>query len=210
MGKQPPQRTTTHRILTGRHRHPHRINRHNGRRAKKRFLQNTSEFSFQFSDPSFHSSKSCSCFTFFAILMPRFIYRQNSRLGMRALQSNSRCMNTHLPTCSHPAPLYNILSIDIRDETFNNNMTLHLGTSPLPFAAAPRRAIATSTTCIFRGPTLTPRHHHYLPHNLNPHGRCHSHHLHPPIPRHTHRHTLTHNHNHFNHHLFCPILQPLH
>ena len=35
MGKQPPQRTTTHWTLTGRHRHPHRINRHTGRRAKK-------------------------------------------------------------------------------------------------------------------------------------------------------------------------------
>ena len=74
----------------------------------------------------------------------------------------------------------------------------------------PRRAIATTTTCIFRGPTLTPRHHHYLPHNLNPHGRCHNHQLHPPFPRHNHRHTLTHNHNHFNHHRFCPTLPPLH
>ena len=149
----------------------------------------------------------------FVILMPRFFHRQNSRLGIRALQSNSRCMNKeqpHLPTSSHLAPPYNILSIDTRDETFNNNMTIQLGTSPLLFAAAPRRAIATTTTCIFRGHTLMPRHHHYLPHHLNPHGRCHSHQLHPPFPRHNHRHTLTHNHNHFNHHLFCPILPPLH
>ena len=146
----------------------------------------------------------------FAMLMPRFFHRQNSRLGIRALQSNSRCMNTHLPTSSQLASPYNILSVDTRDETFNNNMTIQLGTSPLLFAAAPRRAIATTTTCIFRGPTLTPRHHHYLPHNLNPHGRCHNHQLHPLFPRHNHRHTLTPNHNHFNHHRFYPPLPPLH
>ena len=146
----------------------------------------------------------------FAMLLPRFFHRQNSRMGITALQLNSRCMNTHLPTSSHLAPPYNILTTDTRDDTFNDNKTIQLGTSPLLFAAAPRRAIATTTTCIFRGPTLTPRHHHYLPHNLNPHGRYHNHQLHPPFPRHNHRHTLTHNHNHFNHHRFCPTLPPLH
>ena len=146
----------------------------------------------------------------FAMLLPRFFPRQNSRMGITALQLNSRCMNTHLPTSLHLAPPYNILTIDTRDDTLNNNKTIQLGTSPLLFAAAPRRAIATTTTCIFRGPTLTPRHHHYLPHNLNPHGRCHNHQLHPLFPRHNHRHTLTHNHNHFNHRRFCPTLPPLH
>ena len=90
--------------------------------------------------------------------------------------------------------------------TMTNHKTIQLGTSPLLFAAAPRRAIATTTTCSFRGPTLTPRHHHYLPHNLNPHGRRHKHQLHPLFPRHNHRHTLTHNHNLFNHHRCCPPL----
>ena len=48
-------------------------------------------------------------------------------------------MNTHLPTSSHLAPPYNILSINTRDETFNNIMTIQLGTSPLHFCccAAP-------------------------------------------------------------------------
>ena len=48
-------------------------------------------------------------------------------------------MNTHLPTSSPLAPPYNILSIDTRDETFNNIMTIQLGTSPLHFCcrAAP-------------------------------------------------------------------------
>ena len=134
----------------------------------------------------------------------------DSTQGITTLQLNSRCMNTHLPTSLRLAPPYNILTTDTSDDTFNNNKTIQLGNSPLLFAAAPRRAIATTTTCIFRGPTLTPRHHHYLPHNLNSHGRCHNHQLHPPFPRHNHRHTLTPNHNHFNHNRFYPPLPPLH
>ena len=66
MGKQPPQRSTDHWNITGRHRHPHRINRHTGRRAKKRFLKNPSDsellisdFSIQF---SFHFFQSCAVF----------------------------------------------------------------------------------------------------------------------------------------------------
>ena len=60
-------------------------------------------------------------------------------MGISAIQLNSRCMNTYLPTSSHLAPPYNILSIDTRDDTFNNNKTIQLGTSPLPFCcrAAP-------------------------------------------------------------------------
>ena len=66
MGKQPPQRSTDHWNITGKHRHPHRINRHTGRRAKKRFLKNPSDsellisdFSIQF---SFHVFQSCAVF----------------------------------------------------------------------------------------------------------------------------------------------------
>ena len=146
----------------------------------------------------------------FVMLLPRLSHRQHSRKGIATLQLNSRCMNTHLPTSLRLAPPYNILTTDTSDDTFNNNKTIQLGNSSLLFAAAPRRAIATTTTCIFRGPTPTPRHHHYLPHNLNPHGRCHSHQLHPPFRRHNHRHTLNPNHNHFNHNRFYPPLPPLH
>ena len=181
--------------------------------GQKTVLKNASDSNFPISDFSiqflFMSSNHVRV-SMFAILLPRFFHRQNSRMGITAFQLNSRCMNTHLPTSSHLEPPYNIFTIVTRDDTFNDNKTIQLGTSPLLFATAPRRAIATTTTCIFRGPTLTPRHHLYLPHNLNPHGRCHNHQLHPFFPRHNHRHTLIHNHNHFNHHRFCPTLPPLH
>ena len=173
-------------------------------------------FRFRTSDLRFQHSVFFSCFPIMCVFPCSLCCCRDSFIDRTqgwALQLFSLirdCMNTHLPTSLHLAPPYNILTTDTRDDTFNNNKTIQLGTSPLLFAAAPRRAIATTTTCIFRGPTLTPRHHHYLPHNLNPHGRCHNHQLHPPFPRHNHRHTLTHNHNLFNHHRFCPPLPPLH
>ena len=40
-------------------------------------------------------------------------------------------MSIQLTTSSPPAPLYNILPINTRDETFNNIMTIQLGTFPL-------------------------------------------------------------------------------
>ena len=61
-------------------------------------------------------------------------------MGITTLQLNSRCMNTHLLTSLHLAPPYNILTTDTRDDTFNNNKTIQLGTSPLLFAAAPRHS----------------------------------------------------------------------
>ena len=104
MGKQPPQRTTAHWIITGRHRHPHRINRHTGRRAKKRFLKNNSDSNFQISDfsiqLSFHVLQSCASF-YVCYVAAAIFPRPNSRMSITALQLNSRCMNTHLPTSSH-------------------------------------------------------------------------------------------------------------
>ena len=79
----------------------------------------------------------------FVMLLPRLSHRQHSRKGIATLQLNSRCMNTHLPTSERLAPPYNILTTDTSADTFNNNKTIPLGISSLPFAAAPRRAIAT-------------------------------------------------------------------
>ena len=110
------------------------------------------------------------------------------------------------------------------DEIFNITMAIQLCTFQLHpcCCAAPCHSEAfttqrcfspptsPTTSCTFPGHMLTPHHHHYLLHNLSPHGRCRSRQLHPPFPHHNHRHFLIHNHNHIKLHLLCLFQLLLH
>ena len=103
-------------------------------------------------------------------------------------------MSTQLTTSSPPAPLYNILPINTRDETFNNIMTIQLGTFPLHLCCCAAPCHSYDYDMHFPWPYA-----HATPPPLpttQPQPTW-------PLPRHNHRRTHTHNHNHFKHTFFA-------
>ena len=125
-----------------------------------------------------------------------------------------------MTTSLHSAQFHNTLSVNTSDQIFNITIAIQLCTFQLHFCccAAPCHSAAFSTqrcfspltsqtaSCTFPGHILIPHRHHYL----NPHGRCRSRQLHPPLRHHNHRHFLIHNHNPIKPHQLCPFQLPLH
>ena len=129
-----------------------------------------------------------------------------------------------MTTNLHPAQLHNTPSVNTSDQIYNVTMAMQLSTFQLhscrcaapchskTFSTQRRVSPSTSSTtsCIFPGPMLTPHHHHYLLHNLSPHGHNRSRQPHLPFHYHNHRHFLIHNHNPIPPHQLCPFQLPLH